>query len=263
MNAPGPSQSDDPLFCGLWSLWDMLERYALKYIELGAAIEKVKQAFAAAFDAGDHALNAAERQELRELLAELAVLAADLDLEVAAQTVRHAQFDMPATLQALNQLIYVVFAEGKSRTLLVMPSERRRYYEWDEVVSDAVKTAFPESAAEIRSAATCYALDQHTSAVFHAMRAAEIGTRKLAAELKVTLRRALEYEDWQRLITEIGIAVKAIGEGGALTARPRARSRSDFLFAGSRAASIPQGRLARAALSWARDLQRASSQRGY
>jgi len=34
----------------LWSLWDMLRVYALKYIELGEAVAKVRQNF---YDAGD------------------------------------------------------------------------------------------------------------------------------------------------------------------------------------------------------------------
>jgi hypothetical protein len=217
----------------LWSLWGMLKVYALKYIELGDAVAKVRRNFYDVFELGSR-LSAVERDELRAALAELARVCSEMELKVPAELVKHAENDLPQTARELELLLAGVFGELKLRALLYVPLERAHYYEWDEIVSDAVKLAFPGPAEELHEAANCHALGRYTAAVFHAMRAAEIGTRKLAANLDVVVPRSIEFEDWQRLIIEIGKAVKAIGDG----ARRGAEREADQTFYGQASAQL-------------------------
>lgn len=80
---------------------------------------------------------------------------------------------------------------------------------WRDVI-----VAFPSSYFEIWSALDCFALQHHTAAVFHFMRAAEYGLRRLAIELAVTLPKGkpLTHANWQEIITHCDRQLKEIGQ---------------------------------------------------
>jgi hypothetical protein len=64
----------------------------------------------------------------------------------------------------------------------------------------------PESEKDTRDAASCYALNLHSAAVFHSMRVAESGLRYLARKMKVTVsdkgkKIPVEYATWEKIIT--------------------------------------------------------------
>ncbi len=210
----------------LWSLWNMLRVYALKYIELGDAVAKVRSDFYHVAELGQP-LSAGERQELRAALAELATVCSDMELKVQAGLVQRAENDLPQTSRELEMLLAAVYAELKSRICLYLPLSRSQYYEWDEIVSDPVKTAFPAASAEIRDAATCFALDRYTAAVFHAMRAAEIGARTLGEALQ------LDLAEWQPILDRVHAKVRDLGQ------QPKSSEReADQAFFGQAAAQL-------------------------
>jgi hypothetical protein len=71
-----------------------------------------------------------------------------------------------------------------------------------------VKEKFPNHSIEIRDAGTCFSAGLHTACVFHAMRAAEIGVRALAAALQVQLETSIELTEWGVIQDKIDSKVK-------------------------------------------------------
>lgn len=204
----------------------MLRIYAEKYIQLGAKIETAQNLFNQFGIAveGEYILgmspedNKAEREKaLRDVLSDLTEICISLNLSVSAALIDGRIDLLPQTPAELDILMHAVITELKSKLFLFVPSESAKYYEIDGIVSELTKDRFPGASAEIRAAATCFALDQYTAAVFHAMRAAEIGIRALAEDAKVTLKHHIELADWQDIqrglhekITEIGRMPRSI-----------------------------------------------------
>jgi hypothetical protein len=61
------------------------------------------------------------------------------------------------------------------------------YWGRDDHVSEVVRAIYPEAAQEIRLAGSSYSCGLFTASVFHSMRAAEGGLRKIAGDLGVTI----------------------------------------------------------------------------
>ena len=73
---------------------------------------------------------------------------------------------------------------------------------------------FPKSKKDCEDAAYCYALERNTAYLFHSMRIAEHGLRKLAKKFKVTLidkgtLQPYEYAEWDKIITATNTAISA------------------------------------------------------
>lgn len=66
-------------------------------------------------------------------------------------------------------------------------SQVSEYWGRDDLVSAKVRDRFPEAVQEIRWAGSSYCASLYTASVFHSMRAAEGGTRTVAAELGISV----------------------------------------------------------------------------
>jgi hypothetical protein len=94
-------------------------------------------------------------------------------------------------------------------TLLAISPEQRKYYDNSKLFGEFVNDAFPSASTEIKTAGTCLAMDLNTAAVFHLMRAAEVGLRALAANLGITTvmvrdkTKPIEFAMWGEIIGHI------------------------------------------------------------
>ncbi len=82
------------------------------------------------------------------------------------------------------------------------------YFEQEKLFGDEVHTRFPEARQDIKDAGNCLAASLPTASVFHSMRAAEYGLRRLAKRLRVRLthsgkRQPIEFADWNQVIQAI------------------------------------------------------------
>jgi len=73
----------------------------------------------------------------------------------------------------------------------------------------------PDAKPDCEEALHCYALERNTAAVFHSMRAAEHGLRKLSKRLRVKVfdkgkQHPVELATWNKVITEINNKIAAI-----------------------------------------------------
>jgi hypothetical protein len=104
------------------------------------------------------------------------------------------------------------------RKFLFMPADEAAYYGKLGVFGDSFTKNYSVNAArDALEAANCYATNRYTACVFHCMRVAEYGLRKLAANrnlrIKLTKNRRpcpIEYGTWQDVITAIQNKIKKI-----------------------------------------------------
>jgi hypothetical protein len=84
----------------------------------------------------------------------------------------------------------------------------------------AVKSAFPNAADDIREAGNCLAVDCNTAAVFHLMRAVELGLRAFAAHLGVRRLKSVTkggivhltpvaYSQWEKILNQLPGKIEA------------------------------------------------------
>jgi hypothetical protein len=130
----------------------------------------------------------------------------------AQELVSYAYDNLPQTHREFDLLVRAVMAEVKKTFFLYVPSHVSKYYEWGAIVSDAVIDAFPKASQEIRHGGTCLAAGMHTAAVFHAMRAAEIGLRALGNkhQIKIKSGKPLELAEWREILDGLSGAALAL-----------------------------------------------------
>jgi hypothetical protein len=195
----------------LWSLWDMLKENAASFMELGARVHDVTAVYEwdkyHPIDETNSVrrLNAEGERAIREHLRSLIVLADRLKLPVSKAVLeRHLDYadSTPQSQGEYERVVSIFRDELSSLLFLFVPSHLAKYYECDDIVSDAVATAFPKASEELRQAGTCFSTASHTACVFHAMRAAEIGLRALGTKYEITLKggKAIEMAQWGEIL---------------------------------------------------------------
>jgi len=142
----------------------------------------------------------------------------------------------PVLHARIAMLIDGVQENLNSRKFMFMPADEAWYWNNADVFGNDFLFTFPRAAVfEGFEAGNCYAASRHTACVFHCMRVAEYGLRKLARKLKVKISDKgkncpLEYGDWDKVITA---SRNAIAEARRL---PRGPKKEEGLQFYSRAA---------------------------
>ncbi len=129
---------------------------------------------------------------------------------------RHARLDVLKELQ-------------KWRFVPIHPRSIK-YFERFALFGIEVSLHVPEAADDIREAGNCIAVGCNTAAVFHLMRVAEHGLRKLAKKVKVTLTHSgklqlIEYAEWDKVITGVR---NEIAKSRSLPSGPVRKSRLEM-----------------------------------
>jgi hypothetical protein len=124
---------------------------------------------------------------------------------VTAESVNRAVFELK--LAFLNELAPRKFVE--------IEKNKADFLEQKNLFGKQVGKAFPSANDEIKAAGNCLAMDLNTAAVFHLMRAAEIGMRALAVSLGVKLthkgkRKPIEHGGWNEIIEKIEKEYKGV-----------------------------------------------------
>jgi hypothetical protein len=146
----------------------------------------------------------------------------------------------------LDSLARRMSDEAKRKTYLYMPPDDSKYY-YDPNVrsskrsfSDRLANAFPSAVDDLTKGTQAYATGCDTACVFHMMRAVEHGLRAMAQTLKVRFPgkpgkppKAIEFQQWGDVITEIGKKVTAMEN------KPRTKKRDvDLVFYGEAASQF-------------------------
>ena len=239
--------------CRLWSLWDMIKVYATSYIDLGinigqsASQYEVNAVFRRAtgilgISAPNHMkhLDSTQQQKALETLKSLRAFCSTLDLPVSKHLLSDIEDKVPSTNTEFNIYINAIYAELNAKLFIYIPSYRAQFFEKEDIITDKAREAFPTAYGEIREAGNCFAAGRFTATVFHSMRAAEIGLRRLAEAVSITLPFPVELADWQNLIEKVeGEISKAI----AATEINCQRRGATILFRSSYTLSVFQRRM--------------------
>jgi hypothetical protein len=168
----------------LWSLWEMLEVFAIHYIEIGRLVGRAELTFDAIDIEEDEQhweLTDEETANIKDVLQKLLKECRSLGMRTSTLLLSKSINDLPETKREFDLLINAVKSEIQSKRFLFVPDHRFRYYNID--LSERLTVAFPSASRELVAASRSYALGLWTACVFHAMRGAEIGVRSLASEL--------------------------------------------------------------------------------
>lgn len=151
------------------------------------------------------------RKELRAALRAYEKTCETLKLEKALSRLEHLRIVLcPDTGLAIviaseiHGLIQQILNEAASIRFLFVSPEKVQYFEAEELFGPTVNAAFPSAKNEIKCAGNCLALDLNTAAVFHLMRAAELGLRSLAEHFGAKVKnKPLDLAGWDGVIKAI------------------------------------------------------------
>jgi hypothetical protein len=203
----------------LWSLWDMLEENAVTFMELGKQLYDIT----AVFDSDSYSpidkktgvrrLVPEAVDDVQQQLRALLKIARKLNLPASIGVLeRQVQFvdTCPQTEREIELIRNIFESEIGARKCLFIPSHLEKYYEFDELLSEQAKDAFPSAYEELVAAGNCLATSAHTACVFHSMRAAEIGLRVFGAELGAKVKGKIEDAEWSHIINGISEAIRSL-----------------------------------------------------
>jgi hypothetical protein len=111
-------------------------------------------------------------------------------------------------------LTEAIEGEIKFRRFAYVPTEKANLHDKYRTTWATVLSKFPETDSDISDAIDAYALGLGTSCVFHLMRIAEKGLRRLATKVGVRLTHKgkpipLQFGDWDKVITAVGNKITA------------------------------------------------------
>jgi hypothetical protein len=209
-----------------------MERAAQTLAEAQKRIAAAREKNATTTNLGETLQSLAERMGFHGDLQALSKLCSEIGLPVSQALIDRAMYDTPQTAREISALANTVEAELKSKLFFFVPSHRASYLQ-DDRLSPAAREKFPHSTMELRRAGVCYAFGEYTSAVFHAMRAAEVCVRVLATAIGVSFAAPIEQMDWQIILNAIAGRIKEIGN------KPKSQERkADLEFFGPAAAQL-------------------------
>lgn len=110
---------------------------------------------------------------------------------------------IPSLIMAARNIISYQLTRHQ---FLYMPDAQAAYYDQPQLFESEVDDSFPDARLDISSAGNCIACGLYTASVFHLMRVAEFGLRKIAKRLHVKLADrgksiTVEYATWDKVIT--------------------------------------------------------------
>jgi HEPN domain-containing protein len=200
----------------LWSLWDMLTKFARQFIQLGEEIAHAQMVLymADSNPPGDpeRELRPDEKSQLAGCIQKIVDLCPDLDLPVTTEVFSDAINKLPSNYREFEILTNTLRAEIKNKLFVYVPTHRTKFMQPRHFMSEATKEAFPVARKEMAEAGRCHAVGMYTAAVFHCVRAVEIGLRAMATDLKVELPIPLDLAEQETLIAGIESKVRALKE---------------------------------------------------
>jgi hypothetical protein len=148
-------------------------------------------------------------------------------------TKKHPLAKKPPTADAINNALFqlqnAIHIELGNRMFAMIESRKADFLEQKNLFGRQVSEAFPSAAADIKDAGNCLAVDLNTAAVFHLMRVVEHGLRALAVKLGVPIPNdELEYEDWNSIINQTYVKVKALTDSAQGTKKEKAELREFY-----------------------------------
>lgn len=135
-----------------------------------------------------------------------ALVASTACLEGLTHPTRKITFgELQIMMDTVSRAIWFELRRDKA---VLIPRRYASYVDASDLFGEEVSTCFPEAVDDIRDAGNCIAVELPSAAVFHLMRVAEFGLRRLGKTVAVKLTDkgkpvAIEYADWTKVITGV------------------------------------------------------------
>jgi hypothetical protein len=112
---------------------------------------------------------------------------------------------------SLEEMLETMTGELRKRQFAFIAPEKTNFFERDDFFDNTTKQVFPDAVIEMKDAGNCLAADLTTAAVFHLMRVAELGLRKLASDASwgIILTGPIEFATWGHVLDAIDSKMKA------------------------------------------------------
>jgi len=110
--------------------------------------------------------------------------------------------------QELGQLNVRMQEDLESQQFYHLGSDRQHYFDGSWLEKFPFNEGFNKAGVQLICAGRCFAFDQTDAAVFHSMKALELGLQALAAKFEVDFK----YENWQNVIDQIESDIKRLGK---------------------------------------------------
>jgi len=112
----------------------------------------------------------------------------------------------------VDNLISEIARDTHKNDFVLVKGEPRKYVNQERPFGEDVAKAFPSSANDLYEAGNCLAVECHTAAAFHLMRAAEVALWELGRDRQIPLAQSckIEFSEWGKIIGELEDAVMAI-----------------------------------------------------
>lgn len=194
-----------------WSLDDMLRFYAQYYWAVATFLEHAILVLVAKPNLSDKAARARVASEGKLLLRVMRGLPVSETLRAAARRLAepHADLNIDAMRVAVENFQEDFRRELAQHVFFEVGLNRRQMFLKPEKWFGKRTTArYPDAKQDICDCVQCFALEQWTAAVFHAMRTTEYGLRDLAARLQVTFSVPAELQNWKNIIDLIEKEIK-------------------------------------------------------
>jgi len=118
------------------------------------------------------------------------------------------RYTLELMLQEYERLSDTVRVELKERKFAFIPPPYDKYFEKEQLFGETVFEVFEAARDDVKDAGNALAASLPTASVYHLMRVAEHGLRRLAKKLHVALTHSgkpmpIEFGDWDKVITGI------------------------------------------------------------
>jgi hypothetical protein len=153
-----------------------------------------------------------EREAMHHHANHADAVCAKYDIDVSYYTNRaRRKIDQPeqytfSLASAVDAVKHCILEKLDGHKFLYIPAADAAYYDSAHLFGEAVAVSFSEAESDIRAAGNCIACGLYTACVFHLMRVAEFGLRRIAIKLRVRLKdrgkyHPVEYATWDKVIT--------------------------------------------------------------
>lgn len=169
----------------------------------------------------DQTLTTEEQSHMHTYLDRAESVCATYDIDVSYYTDRARQkIDDPTRFtftlaEAVNGVRHSIMEKLRDRKFMYIPTADAQYLNYEDLFGDEVHGSFPEAHEDIGAAGHSIACGLNTASVFHSMRVAEFGLRRIGARLRVRLKdkghyQPIEYGTWDKVITACKNKIDAI-----------------------------------------------------
>jgi len=195
----------------LWSLFDMLQRNANDFIEIGRSMQSIVGHIATIVAPNDK-LNDSELLTIQANLVKMAANAVLLQIDVSYNLIKETydkyELSAPTWSEIGKEIEFIsrtINAELKTKIMFFILPHRETYYSGRDLLSEETLDKFPSAKWDMEEAGKCFATERFTAAVHHLMRVAEYGLISFAEYCKVDNK---DRANWNRALSEIEKAIR-------------------------------------------------------